>query len=160
MKTGTNNKPATPKKKIKFLSNAVVGSESALFPSSTGRTISPFIVKESAVNGTIMATILGTIKVLIIVIVVNCPPIHNIVVVTSPIGDQAPPALAATTTIPAKNQRSYLSSINFLSKETITIVVVKLSKAAEKKKVSTLTIHNNFTLFFVVILSVIIEKPS
>jgi len=39
------------------------------------------------------------------VVVVNCPPIHSIVVVTSPIGDQAPPALAAMTTMPANSHR-------------------------------------------------------
>ena len=33
---------------------------------------------------------------------VTCPPIHSMVVVTSPIGDQAPPALAAITTSPAR----------------------------------------------------------
>ena len=112
------------------------------------------------ISGTNIATKLGINKVVIIVIVLNCPPIHNIVVVTSPIGDQAPPAFAATTTIPAKNQRSYLSSISFLKREIITIEVVKLSRAAEKKKVKTLIIHSNLTFLVVVILSVIIAKPS
>ena len=66
---------------------------------------------------------------------VICPPIQSIVVVTSPSGDQAPPALAAITVMPIKNNRCSLSIINFLSNETITIVVVRLSKMAERKKV-------------------------
>jgi hypothetical protein len=51
-------------------------------------------------------------------------------VVTSPIGDQVPPALAATTIIPT-NISLYL--IHFLISVT-TIVVVRLSKIAERKK--------------------------
>src|SRR5690554_4958663 len=44
----------------------------------------------------------------------KCPvvtffPIHNMVVVTSPIGDQAPPALAATTIKPTYQIREFLS---------------------------------------------------
>ena len=80
-------------------------------------------------------------------------------VVTSPIGDHAPPALAARITIPANNQRSFLST-NFLSKAAITMEVVKLSKTAEKKKVNILNIQSNLTRFVVVILSVMTAKPS
>ena len=60
------------------------------------------------------------------------------VVVTSPMGDHAPPALALMITAPAKSHRVGLSAINFRSKEIITIEVVRLSKAAEKKKVTSL----------------------
>ena len=91
---------------------------------------------------------------------VTCPPIQSIIVVISPIGDQAPPALADRITIPANIHKSSLSLISLVSKAAITIAVVKLSKAAEKKKVIILKIHNKATLLFVVILSVIIEKPS
>ena len=81
------------------------------------------------------------------VVVVNCPPIHSIVVVTSPIGDQAPPALAAMTTMPAKSQRVCRSSMSLRNSDTMTMDVVKLSSRAEKKKVKTHTIHSIFTLF-------------
>src|SRR5690554_4958514 len=86
---------------------------------------------------------------------VICPPIHNMVVVTSPIGDHAPPALAAMITIPAKSQRSFLSPISFLNKEIITIDVVRLSKAAEKKNVKRQIIQSSFILLVVFILLVI-----
>ncbi len=80
-------------------------------------------------------------------------------VVTSPIGDQAPPALAAMIIIPANNQRSALSFISFRITAAITMEVVRLSKAAEKKKVVKAKIHISFTLFVVVILSVTTPKP-
>ena len=82
------------------------------------------------------------------------------VVVMSPMGDHAPPALAAMMTTPAKSHRVSLSSINFRSNETITIEVVKLSNTAEKKNVKTLKIQISRTFLVVLILSVMTEKPS
>ena len=67
---------------------------------------------------------------------VTCPPIHNIVVVTSPIGDHAPPAFAAITIIEANSNRSSLRSSSFRISETITMVVVRLSRMALRKKVT------------------------
>ena len=72
---------------------------------------------------------------------VTCPPIHSMVVVTSPMGDQAPPALAEITMMPAKNKRSSRSLSNFFIKDTMTMVVVKLSNTALMKKVTAPTNH-------------------
>ena len=58
--------------------------------------------KLMAINGMIMDTIAGRNTSFMICIPLICPPIHNMVVVTSPIGDHAPPALAAITIIEAK----------------------------------------------------------
>ena len=80
------------------------------------------------------------------------------IVVTSPIGDHAHPALADKITTPANIHKSFLSLIIFGINAAITIAVVRLSRAAEKKNVITLKIHNNLTLLFVEILSVIIEN--
>ena len=102
---------------------------------------------------------LGNIVALIIPIDEICPPIHSIVVVTSPIGDHAPPAFAAMTIIPAKNNLICLLGISFRIKEIITIVVVRLSNTAERKKVTQQTIHKSFFGFLVLILSVINLKP-
>ena len=55
-----------------------------------------------AINGMIIDTSDGRNTSFIICIPLICPPIHNMVVVTSPIGDQAPPALAAITIMEAK----------------------------------------------------------
>ena len=62
------------------------------------------------------------------------PPIHNIVVVTSPIGDQAPPAFVAITTKEAYQIRSSRLWINFLNNEIKTIVAVRLSITEDSKK--------------------------
>ena len=66
------------------------------------------------------------------VIFINCIvetllPIHNIVVVTSPIGDQAPPAFAAMIIKPANHNLSLFSLISFLKIVIRTMVAVKLS---------------------------------
>ena len=87
------------------------------------------------------------------------PPIQSMVVVTSPIGVQAPPALAAITIIPAKNKRSSLCSRSFFIRETITIVVVRLSKIALRKNETKPTIHIKVESFLVLILEVITSKP-
>src|SRR5688572_8891520 len=91
---------------------------------------------------------------------VTCPPIHSMVVVTSPIGDQAPPAFAAITIIPTKNRRISLFGINFRTNETITMVVVRLSRTAERKKATQHTIHKRVLGFLVLIKLVINLKPS
>ena len=54
------------------------------------------------------------------------------VVVTSPIGDHAPPAFAAITIMPTKNSRSPGRSTSFFIKEDITMVVVSLSRIAPR----------------------------
>src|SRR6266404_8844884 len=90
---------------------------------------------------------------------VICPPIQSIVVVTSPIADQAPPALAAITIIAAKNKRSLWLPNSFLISEIITIVVVKLSSTALRKKVRKPTSHIKVTCLLVRISEAITSKP-
>ena len=87
------------------------------------------------------------------------PAIHSMMVVTSPMGDHAPPALAATITILAKNQRSWRSPMSLRSSATITMEVVRLSKTADMKKARMEMTHSSFTLLVVEILSVIMRKP-
>ncbi len=88
-----------------------------------------------------------------------CPPIQSIVVVTSPIADQAPPALAAITIIAAKNNRSLCLPNSFFISEIMTIVVVKLSSMALRKKVTKPTSHINVACFLVLMSDVITSKP-
>ena len=104
-------------------------------------------------------TILGKNTVFMILIAVICPPIHSIVVVTSPIGVQAPPALAAITIKPANNILSSFSASNFRIKEIMTIVVVKLSRIALRKKLTNPTNHIKEDKRLVLILEVITSKP-
>ena len=158
LKNGTKSSPKTPQIKTMFLSTLVFASP--VFSFSTGLLTSPFNLKDMIPRGTNIATIDGIIRFKTIIGVVSWPPIQSIVVVTSPIGDQAPPALAEIITIPAKIHLVSLSLISFLNKEIITIDVVRLSSTAEKKKVIMQIIQSSLTLLLVFILSVITLNPS
>ena len=72
--------------------------------------------------------------------------IQIIVVVTSPMTVQAPPALAATTTMPIYKSRSSRSATSLRNTEIITMVVVKLSKTADRKNVHIPMTHSSDTL--------------
>ena len=108
-----------------------------------GRVIFPLILNDNIVAGTRKQTKLGIKSSVIIVTLVTCLPIHNMVVVTSPIGDHAPPALAEIIISPKKSHLSFLSTRNFLVSETIIMDVVRLSRTAEKKNAINPKIHNN-----------------
>ena len=69
--------------------------------------------KEAIKKGTTIHTSDGIIKYLTRFISLTLLPIHNIVVVMSPIGDQAPPALAAIIIKPAYHSFKLLSFTNF-----------------------------------------------
>ena len=106
-------------------------------PISTGLTTSrPFRNQLVMASGTIMLTIEGRKTPFMIARVVIWPPIQSMVVVTSPMGVQAPPALAAMTMMPAKNSRSSCLSSSFFISEIMTMVVVRLSSTALRKKVT------------------------
>ena len=98
LKIGTNNKEATPIMNTVLLSFRVEFSFS--FLSGIGST-KPFICKLITSAGTKKQTNEGKIVLTIILAVVTWLPIHNIVVVTSPIGLHAPPAFAEITISPA-----------------------------------------------------------
>jgi hypothetical protein len=78
-------------------------------PTASLGEIDPAILVEIAITGTQQQIKLGKKRLSTVEKTDICPPIHNIVVVTSPIGDQTPPALAAITVIPTNRSRSSLS---------------------------------------------------
>ena len=80
-------------------------------------------------------------------------------VVTSPMGDHAPPLLAAMTITLAKIHRSFLLAISRRSSMTMMIVVVMLSRAADMKKVMIASSHISLRLLRVVIWSVMTLNP-
>ena len=143
---------------IRISRRRCTGTSTPLF-SLSGRVMSPLSVAPTISTGTAIHTSDATSVFTIIFTVVTCPPIHSIMVVTSPMGLHAPPALAASITMPAKSHRSFLSAISLLSRAHMTMAVVMLSSNAERKKVSKLSSHSSFFLFVVVILSVMIRKP-
>jgi hypothetical protein len=89
---------------------------------------------------------LGRNNAFITAIVESCPCIQSIVVVTSPIGVQAPPALAATTIQQLKIILSLEEGMILLSNEIIKMVVVRLSKMLERKKERIAIIHKRCLL--------------
>jgi len=90
---------------------------------------------------------------------VTLPRIHSMMVVTSPMGDQAPPLFAAMTITLAKIHRSFLLAINRRSSMTMMIVVVMLSSSADMKKVMIASSHISLRLLRVVMWSVMTLKP-
>ena len=79
---------------------------------------------------------------------------------TSPIGDQAPPALAAITIKPANHKRNSLSFTIFCKIVINTIVAVRLSMIADNTNPKVVNNQSNFVLLFVFINPLIVEKPS
>ena len=79
-------------------------------------------------------------------------PIQSIVVVTSPIGDQAPPAFAAITISAAYQILRFLSETTFCKMEIKTIVAVRLSIIAERINANPLNTHKIafFVLKFII----------
>ena len=108
------------------------------------RDACPFIFRETIISGITRQIRLGRKSFIMILPAVICPPIQSIVVVTSPIGDQAPPAFAAITTIPTYHSLFSCSLTSFLIKVTITMVVFKLSSTGERKNVIKHTIQRSF----------------
>mmetsp|Transcript_44546 Transcript_44546/g.72518 ORF Transcript_44546/g.72518 Transcript_44546/m.72518 type:complete len:215 (+) Transcript_44546:413-1057(+) len=87
----------------------------SMFP-LTKKTITPRATHVCTIEGKRSSFIGATIETLL--------AIQSIVVVTSPMTVQAPPALEAMTTILPKMRRSFLSSITMRIREHIPIVVV------------------------------------
>lgn len=81
-------------------------------------------------------TIEGMIPRKIISAVENFPAIQIMIVVTSPTGDQAPPALAAITIHAAAISTLYHLK-NLVAIANMTRVAVRLSIMADRKKVTT-----------------------
>ena len=81
------------------------------------------------------------------------------VVVTSPIGDHAPPALAAITINPAYHSLSDLFATNFCRIEISTIVAVKLSIIADKPNAKIENTHSIAILLLYFIKSLITANP-
>ena len=75
--------------------------------------------------------------------VVTLFPIHNIVVVTSPMGDQAPPALAAMIINPANHILVSRFLMTLCRIVINTIVAVRLSIIADKTKANIEKIKSN-----------------
>lgn len=99
LNTGTNNRLNTPVMRMNLLRRGPTpaGSSASNVLSSTGAASSLRIYRMAIAVGMTTETIHGTKSVPISAAEVTLPRIHSMIVVTSPIGDQAPPLLAAMT---------------------------------------------------------------
>ena len=138
--------------KALFLPRSSVLSSTSISPLKTG-------IRVAITVGIIMQTIEGINKVLISIKAVTLSCIHNMVVVTSPIGDQAPPAFAAIIIIPANHIRRFVSFMIFRRMVIKTIVAVRLSIIADKIKAKIQTIHKSVDFFLVVIIVLNVWNP-
>ena len=118
-----------------YLSLSVVDLLSSISPLNWGK-------KEAITVGTTIHTIEGINRYEINSGVVTLSPIQSIVVVTSPIGDHAPPALAAIIISPAYHSRMFLSETTFCKMDISTIVAVRLSIIAESINARPQKIHS------------------
>mmetsp|Transcript_9158 Transcript_9158/g.20825 ORF Transcript_9158/g.20825 Transcript_9158/m.20825 type:complete len:283 (+) Transcript_9158:1582-2430(+) len=151
LKTGTNRRHPTPKKKMIFplgasstssfgLSSSNIGP-SGLSGSTRHPTLRSHTPCASSANspmihmGTARLTTDGRKMSRIVANVERFPLIHSMVVVTSPMGVHAPPALAAMTTAAPKYLRLSGSGMSLRSSDTMTMVDVRLSRMALMKKV-------------------------
>ena len=122
--------------------------------------IVPSLMKNVAIHtGITKATKLGIKRFTIRLAVVTLSAIHSMMVVTSPIGEKAPPLLAAITITLAKSHLSFLSLSKRRSIITMIMVVVMLSSTALMKNAKMLSVHIRCFLFLALICSVIKLKP-
>jgi len=136
LNSGTESSATMPSANITPRSNAVVSSG----PSSAGapgaKTGLPRMRQATIASGTSALASEGTSSRLTIAEVVTWPPIHSIVVVTSPIGDHAPPAFEAMTIMPASISRSRCSPTRRRTRDTMTMATVMLASTADSAKVT------------------------
>ena len=161
LKMGTNSKPETPIMSIALLRwgwrSCKPGFLSAIVVIVC---IFPSLIKNWAINtGITIATILGMTRLTISPTDETFSSIHNMMVVTSPIGEKAPPALAAITIRPANIQRSFWSLSSRRSIITMIMVVVILSSTADMINDRVQIIHSKWRLLLALMCSVINEKP-
>ena len=87
------------------------------------------------------------------------PLFHSMMVVTSPMGENAPPELAAMTTSEAYMMRSLWSLTSLRRIIIITMLVVRLSSMAERKNVMKAIRHSSVRLLLVFIMPLTKLKP-
>lgn len=109
LKTGTNNRQAIPKISMVIRSPGVntCSTFDIALSSDPSDAIVPCIMREAINTGTKVDTKLGNNSDSTNGREVTFPLTHNIMVVTSPIGDQAPPLFAAMMMILAKSHLSF-----------------------------------------------------
>ena len=142
LKTGTKTRPPTPMKNMVLRTRC--GNTSFVSAScSAGLSSVPFSVRAMTSVGTPAQMMLGMRMPVMMPIVETLPLIQSMMVVTSPIGENAPPALAARIIMPAYLSLVSLSVMIVLRTMVMTMLVVMLSRSAERMNVSPTTFQSN-----------------
>ena len=153
LNTGTKSRQPTPtKNKVPF--KCILVKVDRFSSCASIRTSVPFIRRLMINTGMIMLTRLGRMVCTMMEPAVICPPIQSMVVVTSPMATRRP-CVGGDHHQSRKSNRSSFSAMILRSNETSTMVVVRLSSTAERKKVSVAMIHTSFFLLVVLIRFVI-----
>ena len=139
---GTNISPPTPRKKIMRRCTRVKASALSSADAAIAGSL-PFNIYCMMKAGTSIDTNEGTKISVITPTVVIEPAIQSMMVVTSPMGEKAPPELAAIITNAAYTIRSCLSATSLRNTIIITMLVVRLSRMADRKKVIKAMRHNS-----------------
>ena len=147
-KIGTKHKPPTPKQKM-VLRSLLVNDCSLSTDCDAGASNLPRSRYWMMSAGTTTDTNEGKNISVMTPIAVSKPLFQSMIVVTSPMGEKAPPELAAIITNEANIMRSVLLSTSLRSTITITMLVVILSSMALKKKVISTIRQSNFRLLVV-----------
>lgn len=158
LKAGTAISTPSPRQNIRFRSNRFTASN----PLSLGgaEMVLPFSERLMKASGTSRLTSEGSSTAPMILSGEIWPPIHSMVVVTSPITVHAPPALAAITTREANNSRSSRRAISRWISEIMTMVVVRLSRIELRKNATKPTSHISLAWLVVPMREVMTSKPS
>lgn len=154
---GTNTRPPTPKQRISIRLGLCACAEFS--DGFSGATSSPFRYIWTQSAETTTDAIDGNISWESTPPVVIIPLIQSMMVVTSPIGEKAPPALAAIIIMPPKIIRSLASATSLRSTIIITMLVVRLSRMAERIKVMMVILQSSARLFLVARASCTKKKP-
>ena len=139
LNNGTDNNPPTPTMNTRFifedspLDSCLVSSVTSL----------PFNMKLSIAAGTAIDAKEGRNKDFITPEVLILPFTQSMMVVTSPMGENAPPLFAASITIDEYMSLSEVSLTTLFNTMTITMAVVMLSSTAERKNVKIVSFHNS-----------------
>ena len=135
LKIGTKINPPTPRKNTILRCTAVKSLDPKSPPLPSGTASSPFKEKERTYAGITIETIDGRMISFSTPPAVITPLFQSMMVVTSPIGEKAPPELAAITTRAAYMIRSLWSLTSLRRIIIITMDVVRLSRIADNMNV-------------------------
>ena len=130
LNTGTASRQSMPRISMIFCCLVPTGLVSFIAEALSAAASCPFSEKETIHTGTRQDTRLGKNRLFMMWAEVILLPIHSMIVVTSPMGVQAPPALAAMTIMLPNTHLSFCESSSFPSSVTMIMAGMQSATAA------------------------------